>query len=137
MLASAAAEAGSRVGRPIPVPVPLPGPREPHVERDVIRLPRPIPPPTHNPPALKQVSDFLVAVWDGSSSREELGHGNVRVRVTSTAGTKDDLLYQGEWIHAHILPRQSGVIVPVPRPPIRPMPRPSPRLEPREDSRSR
>jgi len=132
LLASAAAEAGSRVGRPIPVPVPLPGPREPHGERDVIRLPRPVPPPTHNPPALKQVSDFLVAVWDGSSSREELGRDNVRVRVTSSAGTKDDLLYQGGWVHAHILPRQSGVIVPLPRPPVRPMPRPMPQR--REDS---
>ncbi|HOD81630.1 MAG: hypothetical protein BWX88_03276 [Planctomycetes bacterium ADurb.Bin126] len=137
LLASAAAEAGSRAGRgiPVPLPMPRPGPREPHVERDVIRLPRPVPPPTHNPPALKQVSDFLVAVWDGSSSREELGHGNVRVRVTNSAGTKDDLLYQGEWIHAHILPRQSGVIVPLPRPPVRPMPHPVP--YPREDSSPR
>lgn len=134
LLESAAAEAGSRVGRPVPVPVPLPrpmpDPRDPHLERDVIRPPRPIPPPTHNPPALKEVSDFLVNVWDGSSSRDELAHGNVRVRVTSTAGTKYDLLYHGEWIHAHIQPRQTGVIVPVPRPPIRPWPRPVPHPEP-------
>ena len=128
LLSAAAAEAGAKLGVPVPVPlpepipVPLPGPRG---ERDIMPRPRPIPrpPPTHNPPALKEVSDFLVAVWDGAKSEERLTAGNVRVRVTSTAGTKDDLMFNGEWIHSHILPREAGIIIPVPRPPIHPMPR--------------
>ena len=83
------------------------------------------------PPTLREVSDFLAGAWDGQRQEERLGLGNVSVRITSSRAYNNELYFENEWIHSHVMKKETGIIVPVPPPRPIPVPIPRPPMPPR------